>query len=247
MKIAGIAAAAIAVLIGTPTLAADMPAKAPLAVPVWNWTGIYFGLNLGSAQETDPVLFTDFNTAITNHPGGGIFGGQAGLDYQFRSLVVGVRGDGDSFDRTASSICPNPTALCNSNPKSITDVVGRIGFAWNNFLAYGVAGGAWLRDNFTVTAGGVVAERSAFSASGSVFGVGAEWAFRPVSPFAVSLFIEYDSYRFGTVNTSTFDPTSGVLEENISIKPTDNVIKGGLNVRFDWPQFGNGAPIATRY
>lgn len=51
MVTAAIGIAAIAALIGTPALAADMPVKAPpiapVAAPVYNWTGFYLGASLG--------------------------------------------------------------------------------------------------------------------------------------------------------------------------------------------------------
>ena len=48
MKEQLIAGAALAALIGTPALAADMPLKAPPPpVTVYNWTGCYVGANTG--------------------------------------------------------------------------------------------------------------------------------------------------------------------------------------------------------
>jgi len=53
-----IAGAALAALIGTPALAADMPLKAPLpAAPAWSWTGFYLGLNGGGAWGTSTYAF----------------------------------------------------------------------------------------------------------------------------------------------------------------------------------------------
>jgi len=43
-----IAFAAIAALISTPALAADMAVKAPLPSPVYDWTGFYFGVTAGA-------------------------------------------------------------------------------------------------------------------------------------------------------------------------------------------------------
>ena len=57
MKKLLIAGAALAALIGTPALAADMAApvyKAPPPVaPAWSWTGFYIGLNGGGVWGKD--------------------------------------------------------------------------------------------------------------------------------------------------------------------------------------------------
>ncbi len=62
MKKLLIAGAALAALIGTPALAADMAApvyKAPPPLaPMFSWTGFYVGVNGGSAGATSPVTLS---------------------------------------------------------------------------------------------------------------------------------------------------------------------------------------------
>src|ERR1700733_291282 len=58
MKIA-IGIAAVAVLAGTPALAADMAVKAPppVAAPAYSWTGFYVGANIGYGWGNRDVTY----------------------------------------------------------------------------------------------------------------------------------------------------------------------------------------------
>jgi outer membrane immunogenic protein len=108
-------AGAILALSGAPTLAADMAVKArPMSAPIqaaYNWTGFYVGLNggygWGNASSTnDPVdpasifffgpgpgifIPSDLNSSFRQS--GAIAGGQAGYNWQFNSVVVGIESD----------------------------------------------------------------------------------------------------------------------------------------------------------
>ena len=90
-------------LLGTPVFAADMALKAPppAPAPAWSWTGFYVGLNAGYGVANDPfnqvlsepgfAATSSINSRVT--PNGGLFGGQAGYNYQAGNIVVGVEGD----------------------------------------------------------------------------------------------------------------------------------------------------------
>lgn len=122
--------AAIAALMATPVLAADMavkggPAPAAAPVPVYNWTGWYVGLNAGVAWG-----HSDVNSAFSCPPAGvcfynnplnlaafsaagtgslsetGFIGGvQTGYNWQSGNIVTGVEADFNSFNvRKSSSV-----------------------------------------------------------------------------------------------------------------------------------------------
>jgi outer membrane immunogenic protein len=105
-------AIAVAGLIATPAVAADIAAKAPppAPAPVYNWTGFYVGGNAGvglgtyktdlnaSGTSSDTVDVTVLGMTTTElaftsnfagsntdflYPGGFIGGGQAGFNWQF--------------------------------------------------------------------------------------------------------------------------------------------------------------------
>lgn len=70
--------AAIAAMIATPGLAADMAAKAPPALPApsYNWTGFYVGGHAGYGWQGDPtVSYTPNDAAANVFTCGGIGGG----------------------------------------------------------------------------------------------------------------------------------------------------------------------------
>src|ERR1700675_3188824 len=99
MKKAFLGVAAIAAMLGTPALAADMPLKAPPPppAPVWSWTGCYIGINGGGlwahkdwTSETAGTVGLPIGSHDLNS---GLFGGQVGCDYQFSGrFVIGIQG-----------------------------------------------------------------------------------------------------------------------------------------------------------
>ena len=110
MKRVFFALVSLAALTGT-AAAADLPPrpapapyyKAPVAVPVYNWTGFYIGINGGGGFGRSQWDTTGgFNTS------GGLVGGTVGYNYQFGQAVVGVEGDIDWADinGTTNTACP---------------------------------------------------------------------------------------------------------------------------------------------
>src|SRR5581483_2351690 len=85
-------------------VAADLPVKAPVikAVPTYDWTGFYLGVNAGVGVGRDFTRLdiptgVSFETSNLN-PQGGVFGGQIGYNWQvpnapFGALVFGVEAD----------------------------------------------------------------------------------------------------------------------------------------------------------
>ncbi|MDX3971420.1 MAG: porin family protein [Bradyrhizobium sp.] len=98
-------------LFATGALAADLAArpyvKAPMADPVWNWTGFYVGANGGYSwgrSRTDVSYFNSATGAAIAPPAGSITsgsfdmngavaGGQAGYNWQNANWVYGIEGD----------------------------------------------------------------------------------------------------------------------------------------------------------
>jgi outer membrane immunogenic protein len=110
-----VATAALAALVGTPALAADMAAPVykapPPPAPIFSWTGFYVGGNAGAewtrsnfTSFLDPTggFFTAASYAFINSMGNGsahrtgfIGGGQAGYNWQTGNFVIGLEGDID--------------------------------------------------------------------------------------------------------------------------------------------------------
>jgi outer membrane immunogenic protein len=114
MKHSVIGIAAIASLLTTSALAADMPApvytKAPIIpVVVYDWTGFYIGGNVGyswgdwNSTSLNGVPFP-VGTSFNPHVDGWIGGGQAGYNWQVnRSWVLGLEADIQATGERASN------------------------------------------------------------------------------------------------------------------------------------------------
>jgi len=155
MKKGLVAVAAIAVLIGTPALAADMAVKAPppvvLPVPAYSWTGCYvnggggYGMwNQDLITETNPGLVQVTTPTTTGGRGWlGTVGG--GCDYQFSAfnsnVVIGALADFD-FMHIHGLNQPNTSGLVgDENEQSAWAVGGRAGYLVTPALLTYVSGG----------------------------------------------------------------------------------------------------------
>jgi outer membrane immunogenic protein len=179
--------------------AADLPMKAapaPVVAQLYNWTGLYVGVNGGWGWgQQDPLApfsnrfdRTSFNTS------GGMVGGTFGAQIQQGYVVLGLEGDLDWANVKGNGIS-TPTIL--GVPQAITLNVGsnisaigtariRAGVAMNNWLFYATGGAAFVNSsaNGTSIAGvpcgtlGVLPNCSASAwRPGLAAGLGAEWGF----------------------------------------------------------------------
>ena len=97
-----IAAACILITGSLVTSAADLPPRptpmpATAMVPVYNWTGIYLGINGGYAfGKQDPLsLISDNYSAFNYSANGWLAGGTFGAQIQSGHVVMGLEGDID--------------------------------------------------------------------------------------------------------------------------------------------------------
>ncbi len=162
--------AGVAALFVVPALAADLPTrKAPAPEPLpteYNWTGIYFGGNLGwDWGHTSYNSYVYGVTAPTKTYYNGLFedsgsysssqfigGGQVGYRYMFpQRFVLGAEAslDWNSGSSTTISNLTGTNIHQSSSAGLGGKVVGIAGYAWGDFLPYIKGGWAW--DNATVT------------------------------------------------------------------------------------------------
>src|ERR1700681_2024328 len=109
------------VLTGSAALAADLPSGQPappayLPPPLFTWTGIYVGGQIGYAWGAgnfndsgfDPITGTFVSGTLGSTPSGVIGGAHVGYQYQFNQLVLGIEGsvDGTSLSNTAVAAFP---------------------------------------------------------------------------------------------------------------------------------------------
>jgi outer membrane immunogenic protein len=237
---------AIAALVSSSALAADIPLKAPQQQPIVSWTGCYLGANVGAGwahkEFKDPVLaapaVADYGHANGSGP---LAGGQVGCDYQWNRLVLGVRGsyDWSSID-TRNTMAPSrPDLNMHLRMRDLAAVTGRLGFTWSpNVLVYADGGAVWSREREDVffTAPGIRAESARFTANGWTVGGGMEVML--ASNF--SFFAEFNHMDFGTSRAChTLAPGIGFIGtpcanggNTIDTKQTVNAVTVGLNYRF---------------
>ena len=154
--------------------AADFPVKAApasIARPIYDWTGIYLGINAGYGRNSNcwdmnGALVFGFNPAIPegcNDASGAIVGGQIGYRHQFGSLVLGIEAQGDWADLSGNNASGAPAGIAASFGKTIpaniavalvnstkTDAIGmftgQVGWSFGSVLWY-VKGGAAATNN----------------------------------------------------------------------------------------------------
>ena len=149
-----VAVAAITVAAFRPALAADLPIPSyppPLPVAVYNWTGIYLGINGGFGTGNSKWSDGPIGTTDSFPTSGFLIGGTAGINYQIGEYVFGIEGDGDwtNLHGNTGSTCGaisavvTPPVSCQTQSQWLATVRGRVGYAFDRILLYGMAGAAF--------------------------------------------------------------------------------------------------------
>jgi outer membrane immunogenic protein len=214
-----------------PALAADLPArvytKAPPVAAVFNWTGIYVGVN-GSYIENHsswdlgpaPFIFDGANR------GTGFFGGaQVGYNYQVGTWVFGVEAQGDWGDLN------NWYDGVGQSNRSRIDAfglfTGRVGYALNNALFYAKGGGAAVHNKYEVFDTGTLATLGTASETrwGAAVGGGIEVAFSENWSVAAEYVHAFLDHRTLTFNPAAVGP--------YNIRQDVDLVAFHLNYRFN--------------
>jgi outer membrane immunogenic protein len=155
-----IAAASLAI-VSDSALAADLPEQAykspPVVAQVYNWTGVYVGVNGGYGWGTqDPlIVFSNRFDRTSFDINGGMIGGTVGAQIQQGYVVLGLEGDLDWANIKGSGIS-NPSILgigrgITLNTTTNVSAVGtarlRAGVAMDNLLFYVTGGVAFERSS----------------------------------------------------------------------------------------------------
>jgi len=174
MKKLFLATTAFVVLAAASAGAADMTARPAYAAPppVYNWTGVYWGANVGygwgnartniNSNATELGVAESTQISQSQKIDGVIGGVQAGYNYQFGTWVWGWETDfqgsgqkgGSTFNTTLVAPVPIPlTATTDHKLEWFGTARGRLGFLWGpNVLLYGTAGVAYgqVKDSATL-------------------------------------------------------------------------------------------------
>ena len=273
MKTLAIAGMTLAVMTGA-GLAADLPRPAPpvpfvLPAPVFVWSGPYIGVNVGYGGDSYRYPFTLGAPAgsITSpnaslNSSGILGGGQVGYNFQLpiaplgpyaSSIVVGVEGDFDAASINGqgvlfgTSLLPggNATGSAGTRTTAFGTARGRIGATIGRALFYGTGGFAFAEANTKsfATIGGIgnVATDRSRTHSGVAFGGGVEY----LVTRNVSFKVEY--LRASLDTKAVASGTAGVRSYAIGERPTENIIRAGLNYRLDVFGAVPLAPVVARY
>jgi outer membrane immunogenic protein len=213
--------------------AADLPVQQaytspPVVVPIYNWTGIYVGVNAGyGSGRQDPLGLISNDFAPFNYTlSGGMIGGTFGAQIQSGHVVLGLEGDIDWTRMSGAgsgSVVKlgvfQGTAAISSTVSAIDTLRARIGYAQDNWLFYGTVGVAMTNVTssfgqtvgFTCNTGVVACTSMAGWHAGLSAGAGVEYGFTP----NLSAKLEYLWVGAGAVNTLY-----------------ENMVRVGLNYRF---------------
>jgi outer membrane immunogenic protein len=168
MKRLLLAAGGLVAMSSVGALAADLPPPPPPA-PIFTWTGLYVGGNVGWHWGSDSITTAsnsigfpppinarvDALTPTALKPQGAMGGFQMGYNWQINNFVVGLEGDANWLGGTASRHLVFPFATNAANPaigslmdnavssRFIGTIRPRVGFSVDRLLLYATAGGAF--------------------------------------------------------------------------------------------------------
>src|SRR6266849_2604295 len=210
-----------------PAVPARGPAVAPYMAPIpfYNWTGFYIGGNVGGAWERTTLTDNFFDVSFSNTRSGFIGGGQIGYNWQISPVfVLGVEWmfDGTDIRSDATAVVFPVTITASAKVDWIQTLAVRFGWAANNWLFYGKAGGGWVHDTVTVTAGALSASASD-TRGGWLVGAGIEYGFAP----SWTVRLEWDHIGLGDVTHPGFSPVDA-----ITVSRRFDLLTVGLNYRF---------------
>jgi outer membrane immunogenic protein len=241
---------AVAAVVSGPAYAADMPLKAPPPAPVYEWTGFYVDVGVGwsgSRLAWDYVNFpgeVPFNLSVTN----GFLTGHIGYQQQFGWVVTGVEfGSGSNFTSNFGSAkspglipgaaCETGTAgeACQARISEMTTLGGKLGGAWNDWLFYGVGGGAWggVQTQLVLPAG-TLFDSNSQSRRGWYAGAGVDYMFAKTQLADVIFGVEYEHFNFGTgLLTSAADAFSPVGVNARTIAASEDAVFAKVTVKIN--------------
>jgi outer membrane immunogenic protein len=218
----------LSLLAGSSAFAADL-APAPMAPPVFTWTGAYVTLQVGGAwSQTAATANAGWNTGFH---GAGAFGGlNVGYNLQYNSFVLGLQAE-YNFAGVTGNAFAYPLGVKNS-VRQFGSVDGRLGYAFDRLLVYAIGGFAYGDIRHTITPL-TPAQSLDFgsNAYGWDVGGGLEYALTN----NITARAEYRYYNFGTKGFTESVSLLGFPYH--TVKETMQTARVGLTYKF-------GAPVA---
>jgi outer membrane immunogenic protein len=240
-----------------PAMAADLPPApapfyaAPIAIPVFTWSGCYIGGTgggvWGNTNDTwgaNPAGFPgvagSLGVSSSFHSSGATGGVEGGCNYQVNPwFVFGVEGDWEATSLSGNSggtvVTPAGSYAFTQSFSShwLSTVRARAGYAAGPWLFYATGGAAFANvsrsDSLSIPTGTTLNASQGTTASGWTIGAGVEWALAfNWTVRAEYLYVDLPSTTFTTVNNaiplSFVTATHGDLHENI--------VRAGVSYKF---------------
>lgn len=252
--------------------AADLPVKAPPAIPPFDWSGFYAGVNVGAAWTSyDPLMSTFPNnsaaTARVNaagasqslQPSGFVGGSQLGYNWQFGHFIAGLEGDIDYLHVNGATVSPSIPITPPPRQAVISSygdadwaatVRPRIGWTTNGWLFYATGGLAItdINDDFVFTTG-IPAHGRLILQSGRInnvieAGYAAGAGVEVGLTNQLSIRAEYLHYGFGRLNAPTTANNDPARTEIQSAGFNSDIARIGFNYRLGDTGAGSSALLA---
>jgi outer membrane immunogenic protein len=221
------AGAAAVALLAVPFAAVAADIRPPVykgpprsVIAFYDWTGLYAGLfvGYGSGESRWEALGIDSN------PKGWLAGATVGYNWQAGSIVYGLEGDiawTDVKGSSANVVC-GIASTCETSNRWLATFRGRVGYAFDRFLPYVTAGGAYGDVRSSIVPAGVSASTTQW---GWTAGGGIEYA-------VLSNWTAKFEYLY--VDLGSFDPGfAAPVVGNINFK--EHLVRVGLNYKFAGP------------
>ena len=202
-------ASVTALCLVSPALAADMRAPAPsykapmpMALAIYDWSGLYIGINGGGGESR-------FNGSDFGSASGGTVGGQVGYRWQATNWVFGLEAQGNwaNFERTWTVDREN---YANVKTDAFGLFTGQIGYAWNTVLLYVKGGGAVVSNSGQAVLDNAVVASLSETRWGGTVGVGLDVGFSP----NWTIGLEYNHIFLGNRDDVRQDVDMGLVRLN---------------------------------
>jgi len=228
---AGLAIAALS----TAANAADIvhPPSMVTSSSAASWSGFYAGVNGGYGPGTASSGYYDGEGAVSFS---GLFlGGQLGYNFQLENgLVFGLEGDlnwsNESGTTSTSEDGGEYTYSSTDTLNWFGAVTGHVGYAWDTFEPYVLAGVAFANNNIAEHEndyGDIYDSSSTANHLGFTVGAGAA----AMLTNNISAFTEVRYSNYGSANyTTTYDYGNETTTAPVSL--VDTMVRGGLNFHF---------------
>ena len=238
-----------AVALASSALAAEPPPAPPPYLPpppIFTWTGIYVGGQVGYA----------WTRSFGQRPDGVIGGANVGYNYEINQwpifsssgVVIGLEGtvDGTSLSGGFSDVF----AVTGRSRSDIQGSIrGRVGLAWDRALIYATGGAAFGAFQTDISSFGTIPLTGApFFGSTSISTTRVGWTVGGGIQYAVtnnwSVRAEYRFTDFGTINEALFSgqlPGASIIGNR---RIHQNQVQAGIDYKFDW---GYPASILAKY